>query len=119
MPVERLDLASLGTLTFEAPDLKKFPALSLAFETLDLGAAAGAVLNAAKEAALDAFLENRIGFVDMARLVGETLHALGAEASTIVANDGLEPIFDLDKRARDHVIAQIRGEKAPAPNLAG
>lgn len=119
LPVERLDFTQTANLTFEPPDMAKFPALGLAYEALATGGAAGAVLNAAKETALDAFLEQRIGFGDMAQLVSKTLHDLGEGASGVVASDGLDPISEFDKRARDHVVAQIGREKAPLNNLAG
>jgi 1-deoxy-D-xylulose-5-phosphate reductoisomerase len=66
----RLDLARIGTLTFEAPDLARFPALKLAREVLEAGGAAPTVLNAANEVAVEAFLAGRIGFTDIAGLVG-------------------------------------------------
>ena len=55
-PTKRLDLASLGTLSFEAPDEERFPALKLAREVLAEGGSAGTVLNAANEVAVEAFL---------------------------------------------------------------
>jgi 1-deoxy-D-xylulose-5-phosphate reductoisomerase len=67
--VARLDLVALGQLTFEAPDLERFPALRLARRALTEGGASPAVLNAANETAVAAFLEGRIGFLDIARIV--------------------------------------------------
>ncbi len=74
-PTKRLDLAELGTLTFEAPDEKRFPALRLAREVLAAGGSAGTVLNAANEVAVEAFLAGRIGFLAIAGLVEATLAA--------------------------------------------
>ena len=72
-PTRRLDLVELAALTFEAPDADRFPALGLAREALRRGATAPAVLNAANEVAVAAFLERRIGFLDIARSVGSCL----------------------------------------------
>ena len=70
------DLAALGRLTFERADLKRFPALSLAIEALRTGGGAPTALNAANEIAVAAFLNRRIGFGDIARLVAKTLSAM-------------------------------------------
>ena len=72
-PTERLDLAYVGNLTFESPDPKRFPALRLARESLDAGGTAPTVLNAANEVAVSAFLAGKLGFLDIARVVEETL----------------------------------------------
>jgi len=72
-PAVRLDLAKLGTLSFEAPDSTRFPALAVARQALEQGGAAAIVLNAANEVAVASFLARRIGFSDIARLVGEAL----------------------------------------------
>jgi 1-deoxy-D-xylulose-5-phosphate reductoisomerase len=69
----RLDLAKVGTLTFEAPDYARFPALKLAREVLEKGGAAPTVLNAANEVAVEAFLARRIGFNDISGLVRDVL----------------------------------------------
>ena len=73
LPVERLDLAKIGTLEFRAPDERRFPALRLAREVMQAGDLAGAVFNAAKEAALDAFIAGEIGFTQMADVVAKVL----------------------------------------------
>lgn len=78
-PAERLDLARIGQLTFEAPDLTRFPALAIAKAALETGGAAPAVMNAADEVAVSAFLGRRIGFLDIARVVAETLERMEAE----------------------------------------
>jgi len=64
LPVERLDFGALNRLDFESPDAERFPSLRLAREALEIGGGAGAVLNASKEIALDAFLDGHIGFLD-------------------------------------------------------
>jgi 1-deoxy-D-xylulose-5-phosphate reductoisomerase len=74
-PAPRLDLARLGTLTFEAPDLVRFPAISLARHALELGGGAPTVLNAANEVAVAEFLGRKLTFVGITRVVGETLDA--------------------------------------------
>ena len=73
-PAQRLDLAAIGRLDFEAPDLRRaFPALRLAREALEAGGAAPIVLNAANEVAVASFLAGGIRFPDIARLVDEAL----------------------------------------------
>ena len=72
-PADKLDLAKLGTLSFEAPDALRFPALALARQALEQGGAAAIVLNAANEVAVASFLDRRIGFNDITRLVGDAL----------------------------------------------
>ena len=68
-PAPRLSLAEIGTLTFERPDIEKFPALRLAREALQTGGSATTILNAANEEAVNSFLDRRIGFLDIARVV--------------------------------------------------
>lgn len=72
-----LDLCRLGQLTFESPDLERFPCLKLAYTALASGGVAPAVLNAANELAVDAFLAERIGFLDIARIIEQTLDECG------------------------------------------
>jgi 1-deoxy-D-xylulose-5-phosphate reductoisomerase len=74
-PAPRLDLARIASLTFEQPDLQRFPALALARRALDDGGAAPTILNAANEIAVDAFVSGRIGFPGIAALVERTLDA--------------------------------------------
>ncbi|MCF6316280.1 MAG: 1-deoxy-D-xylulose-5-phosphate reductoisomerase [Marinosulfonomonas sp.] len=73
VPVERLDLAKIGKLEFRAPDEARWPALRLAREVMQAGGLMGAVFNAAKETALDAFISGQIGFMQMAEVVEEAL----------------------------------------------
>ncbi|PWC95610.1 1-deoxy-D-xylulose-5-phosphate reductoisomerase [Azospirillum sp. TSO5] len=75
-PAERLDLVKTSTLTFEAPDPVRFPALRLARAALQSGGGAPTILSAANEVAVQAFLDRRIGFLDIERIVEETLTAL-------------------------------------------
>ncbi len=77
-PTERLDLVKLGALSFEPPDEARFPALKLARDALRAGGCAPAVLNAANEIAVEAFLAGRIGFLAIAELVEASLDAAGA-----------------------------------------
>jgi len=111
LPVDRLDFAKLRTLDFEAPDEARFPSLRLAREALDIGGAAGAVLNASKEIALDAFLAGEIGFLSMADCVDAALHTLQRRAEDITPKDGIDAIIliDGDARtvARDHIASRL------------
>ena len=72
-PAERLDLATIGTLSFEEPNPERFPALRVARAALEAGDAAPIVLNAANEEGVAAFLARRIGFLDIIRTVEETV----------------------------------------------
>ncbi|WP_096702801.1 1-deoxy-D-xylulose-5-phosphate reductoisomerase [Magnetospirillum sp. 15-1] len=72
-PVPKLDLAAIATLTFEAPDPVRFPSLRLAREALRAGGSAAAVMNAANEVAVAAFLGRRVGFLDIASIVERTM----------------------------------------------
>jgi len=73
--IGRLDLAKTGTLTFEEPDMERFPALRLAFDALKAGRTYPAVLNAANEVAVAAFLDKKVGFTDIAATVDKTMQA--------------------------------------------
>jgi 1-deoxy-D-xylulose-5-phosphate reductoisomerase len=77
-PVDRLDLAEIGSLDFKAPDDVRFPAISLARQALETGQGATAVLNAANEVAVQSFLDNLIGFLDIAELVNSVLDSVEA-----------------------------------------
>jgi len=100
LPVERLDLARIGALSFAAPDAARYPALRLAHAVMETGGLAGAVFNAAKEAALDAFIAQTIGFLDMARVVEATLDKVLAQDGLKRADIGLEDIENADRTAR-------------------
>jgi 1-deoxy-D-xylulose-5-phosphate reductoisomerase len=94
-PSPRLNLAEIGHLTFMAPDPARFPAIELARAALRDGDAAPTVLNAANEVAVQAFLEKRIGFLEIARIVEETLTRTGAQSFS-----SLEDVYDADREAR-------------------
>ncbi|GCD74336.1 1-deoxy-D-xylulose-5-phosphate reductoisomerase [Acetobacter pasteurianus NBRC 3299] len=91
----RLDLAAFGKLEFYAPDEVRFPALRLAREALRKGGAASAILSAANEIAVDAFLHEQIGFLDISRIVEEVMVALGAPSA-----DTLDAVLHWDAEAR-------------------
>lgn len=97
-PTKRLDLASLGTLSFEAPDMERFPALRLARQALEAGGSAGTVLNAANEVAVEAYLAGRIGFLAIASLVEATLEASGGLAGQ--RRNDVEDVLAIDAEAR-------------------
>jgi len=80
-----LDLCALGQLTFMEPDTLRFPCLKLAFEVLEAGGRAPAVLNAANEVAVESFLARRIGFSDIPRVIAETLDKVGVGALETLA----------------------------------
>jgi len=84
----KLDFASLGSLTFARPDLERFPALGLAFEAIRRGGNIPCVLNAANEAAVAAYLKDRIGFYDISRIAEECM-----EGADFAANPSLDDIF--------------------------
>ena len=95
-PSKRLNFDLIGSLEFEAPDTKKFPALNLAREALRKGSSATTVLNASNEIAVAAFLDGQIGFLDIMSLVEETL-----ESSDSNVIKSIEDVFRLDELARD------------------
>lgn len=94
-PVQRLCLATIGRLDFEAPDRQRFPALALAEAALAEGRCRPCVLNAANEVAVAAFLDGRIGFLDIAAVVADTLSALPPESVETLAH-----VDAIDARAR-------------------
>lgn len=101
-PAPRLDLAAMGRLTFEAPDEARFPALALARAALQAGGAAPAVFNAANEIAVAAFLDRRIGFLDIAAAISETLDRAGSggDFASGASGDPLEVALRVDAAAR-------------------
>jgi 1-deoxy-D-xylulose-5-phosphate reductoisomerase len=114
LPVQRLDLARIGSLRFEAPDEARFPALRLARQVMATGGLAGAAFNAAKERALDAFIARQIGFLDMALVVEDVLTQMSS-------GDGLDSgTITLDNVAQTDHLARIRaGEAIAARNQKG
>lgn len=88
-PVAPLDLAGIGQLSFEAPDDRRFPALRLARQALQTGGTAPPTLNAANEVAVQAFLDDRIGFLDIPAVVERTLAAAEPGAITAIEDVGV------------------------------
>ncbi|WP_299282048.1 1-deoxy-D-xylulose-5-phosphate reductoisomerase [uncultured Tateyamaria sp.] len=99
LPVERLDLAAIGQLTFRAPDEVRWPALRLAREVMERGGLSGAIFNAAKETALDGFIGGRLGFTKMAEIVQEVLET--TDPSHIDAAMTLDNVLHVDHIARE------------------
>ncbi len=96
-PSRRLDLAAVGQLTFQAPDHDRFRCLGLALDCLRMGGLAPTILNAANEIAVESFLGSHIGFLDIPRVVEETLNT--AQRANAEA-DSLEGVLACDRRAR-------------------
>ncbi len=103
-PMEPLDLVSIGRLDFEACDPIRFPALALARTALEAGGARPAILNAANEVAVAAFLARRIGFLEIAAIVADTLDRYDPPAPTT-----LEAVLAIDGEARRMADEQVRG----------
>ena len=103
-PSKRLDLGAISTLRFEPPDETRFPALRLAREALNSGGAAATVLNAANEVAVEAFLSERIGFLDIATIVEETMGNVNFDHL-----GSIDDVFHLDAAARN--VAYVETEK--------
>ena len=111
--VAGLDLLAQGRLDFEAPDTEAFPCLRLAWQALEAGGTAPAVLNAANEVAVSAFLQGRIGFLAIPALVEETLARLPAAPA-----ESLEALLATDAQARrltDHAVSQLAKSQATLP----
>ena len=102
-PAQRLDLATVARLEFEAPDFSRFPALGLARQALLAGGSAPIVLNAANEAAVARFLASEIGFTDIARIVGQSLaeHDFAAPRSIV-------EVLEIDRLTRQRVAAALQ-----------
>ena len=101
LPLEKLDFAKIGSLTFMEPDKERFPAIGLAYEVMSLGGISGAVFNAAKETALDGFLSKQIGFLEMCPIVEKTIVKLCHKENSHKLEASLINILDIDKMARD------------------
>ncbi len=95
--IPELDLSKIGNLTFAKPDRKTFPLLSLAIHAIEVGGALPAVLNAANEVAVAAFLQEKLSFPGIFHVVEQTVSTLETEAKM---QDSLEGIFEMDERAR-------------------
>ena len=100
-PAPKLDLAAIGSLTFEAPDLERFPAIALARTALRIGGGAPAAMNAANEVAVAAFLGRRIGFLDITATVERVVEILDASGDLkATSGDVLEAAVAIDALAR-------------------
>lgn len=99
-PAPKLDLAAMGRLTFEAPDETRFPALKLAREALMAGGAAPTVFNAANEVAAYAFLDRRLGFLNIAAVVADTLERAERTGMIATSENGCEAALEVDAAAR-------------------
>lgn len=106
LPVERLDLAKIGQLSFEAPDPARYPALQIATDVMMMGGLSGAVFNAAKERALDLFIAHKIGFLDMARVVSQVIDKMSANEGLQNAQITLDNVIEID------ALARIRADEA-------
>jgi len=100
LPVERLDLAKIGTFEFRAPDDARWPALRIAREVMARGGLAGAVFNAAKEVALDGFIAGHLKFTQMSDVVSQTLEEVDAAGGHIDATMTLDNVMQTDHLAR-------------------
>lgn len=98
----RLDLAGIGALTFENPDMKRFPCLSYAFDAIKEGGTMPAVMNSSNEVAVRAFLQERIGFLDIERVVGDSMGK-----HKVMCIDTLEDVLHADKWAREEAEKEV------------
>ncbi len=103
-PSARLDLAQIGKLTFETPDSQRFPAISLARQALKSGGSAPTILNAANEVAVHGFLDGKIGFLDIPRIVEATL-----EPATTTTLETLDDVYAADREAREIAESLVAG----------
>ncbi len=101
--IRKLDLTEIGTLTFEEPDTDRFPALRLAFDALKAGRTFPAVLNAANEIAVAAFLDRKIGFADISAIVDKTMQAHDAYDPS-----SLEEYLEADRWARTAAVEMTK-----------
>jgi 1-deoxy-D-xylulose-5-phosphate reductoisomerase len=101
-PAQRLDLAAIARLDFEAPDFDRFPALRLAREALEAGGAAPIVLNAANEVAVASFLAGRISFPEITRVVHEALMRADYDAPRSISD-----VMEIDRVTRDRAEAKM------------
>ena len=113
-PAPRLDLAALGRLTFEAPDEALFPALKLAREALRAGGSAPIVFNAANEVAALAFLDRRLGFLNIAAVVADTLSRVTASGVDSGSRNACDAALAVDALARREAESIVRGLAAAA-----
>jgi 1-deoxy-D-xylulose-5-phosphate reductoisomerase len=107
LPLKQLipDFVNIGALTFQQPDLTKFPCLALAFKACEIGGTMPAVLNASNEVAVEAFLDKRISFTNIPELIKNTI-----EKHSSVKNPTLSDILEADKWGRKTVEELIKGQ---------
>lgn len=97
-----MDFAEIGKLTFQAPDLERFPAIGIAYRALEKGGNTGCIMSGADEVAVDAFLNGKIGFNDIAGIIGETV-----ENIPYIESPGLEDILETDRLSREYALKII------------
>jgi 1-deoxy-D-xylulose-5-phosphate reductoisomerase len=103
--VPRLDFATIGGLNFQKPDTERFPALRLARQALQDGGTLPTVLNGANEVAVAAFLENRIGFLEIAEIVEAMMEKIGSQPLT-----SLDQVFETDAYVRRETASYITSD---------
>jgi 1-deoxy-D-xylulose-5-phosphate reductoisomerase len=113
-PGERLDLTKTGPLTFEEPDVERFPCLALARQALTAAGCAPAILNAANEVAVGAFLEGRIRYTKIAELIAAALERVPARGL-----DSIETCVAVDAETRRFVEERVPGGASAAAGRAG
>jgi 1-deoxy-D-xylulose-5-phosphate reductoisomerase len=106
---QRLDLLTVGRLDFEPPDLERFPCLAYAYAAAREGGTMPAIMNAANEVAVAAFLENRIRFTDIPWVIERTMAAVPAEQIT-----DLDSVIEADRHARSHAAQILRASAGSA-----
>jgi 1-deoxy-D-xylulose-5-phosphate reductoisomerase len=110
-PAPRLDLAAYGQLTFETPDLDRFPSIGIAREALRLGGGAPTAMNAANEVAVAAFLDREIGFLDIAAAVAGTLERMNSlDGLSVAEGDAVDNAMMIDASAR-RIAAEVVTQK--------
>ncbi|UWQ97927.1 1-deoxy-D-xylulose-5-phosphate reductoisomerase [Rhodobacteraceae bacterium S2214] len=104
LPVQRLDLAAIGSLNFKAPEDARYPALQIARDVMDEGGLMGAAFTAAKEQALDSFIAGDIGFMDMAPVVAKALDTMTSRDGLKNVKMTLDTVNEIDQLARVRAI---------------
>lgn len=104
-----MDWDTLSKLDFEQPDFDRFESLKLAYRVIDAGGTSGAVLNAANEAAVQAFLDRKIGFTDIVQLVEAAMDAIDPVPVT-----GMEVVLQADREARNYILNKTDAKPASA-----
>ncbi|MFH1860161.1 MAG: 1-deoxy-D-xylulose-5-phosphate reductoisomerase [bacterium] len=99
--IERLNLASIGSLTFEEPDTERFPCLQLAYDAIKIGGTMPAVLNAANEVAVSRFISREIGFMDIPGIIKQVM-----DSHKVVLNPSLDDIFAATEWGKDAAVRE-------------